>query len=140
LDKAQIARLAVNILDNAREAIGEDGGVIRISVGAVDCRHVDLERLKKEFYPDIVEVLPAGEYVFLEVSDSGVGMDEETERRMFDPFFSTKFFGRGLGLATVLGVVRGHRGALDVRSKPGEGTTLRVLFPAAHTGVVSERA
>ncbi|MBL7649624.1 MAG: PAS domain-containing protein [Candidatus Hydrogenedentes bacterium] len=140
LDQAQIARLALNILDNAREAMGEDGGVIRIKVGAMECSHDDLELIKKEFYPDIVQALPAGEYVFLEVSDSGVGMNEETLRRMFDPFFTTKFFGRGLGLATVLGVVRGHRGVLDVRSKPGEGTTLRVLFPTAHTGVVSEQA
>jgi len=78
-------------------------------------------------YPD--DGLSPGTYVFLEVEDDGCGMNEVTRARLFDPFFSTKFTGRGLGLAAVLGVVRGHRGVVSVRSAPGRGTTIRVLLP-----------
>jgi CheY-like chemotaxis protein len=74
--------------------------------------------------------LPGGTYVTLDVHDTGSGMDEATLARIFDPFFTTKFTGRGLGLAAVQGIVRGHKGALRVYTRPGKGTTFKVLFPA----------
>jgi two-component system, cell cycle sensor histidine kinase and response regulator CckA len=79
------------------------------------------------------EIVP-GEYVALEVHDTGTGMDQGTLRRIFDPFFTTKFTGRGLGLAAAIGIVRGHKGALKVYSTPGQGSTFKILFPAMQDG------
>ncbi len=72
-------------------------------------------------------------FVFLEVTDTGCGMDAETIRNLFDPFFTTKFWGRGLGMAEVMGTVKGHHGAIIVDSEVGRGTTIRVLFPVSDT-------
>lgn len=124
-DATQLRQVIMNLVINASEAIGERDGVIGLTTGLMRAdRHYLHGTLMA---PD----LPEGEYVFLEVSDSGCGMTAETKARIFDPFFTTKFTGRGLGLAAVLGIVRGHKGALKVTSKVGRGTTFKLLFPAA---------
>ncbi|MBN1592011.1 MAG: PAS domain S-box protein [Candidatus Coatesbacteria bacterium] len=124
-DPTQIRQVIMNLITNASEAIGKRSGVISITTGVVEC---DRDYLRSSF---LDEELPEGLYVSLEVSDTGCGMDAETANKIFDPFFTTKFTGRGLGLAAVLGIVRGHSGAIKVYSESGKGTTFKVLFPAA---------
>jgi CheY-like chemotaxis protein len=114
----------MNLVINASEAIGDRSGVITVSVGATRC---DGEYLQKT---ELHDGLPPGLYVHLEVTDTGGGIDAETRSRIFEPFFSTKFTGRGLGLAAVLGIVRAHKGAVKVYSEAGKGTTFKILFPA----------
>ncbi|GAG07392.1 unnamed protein product, partial [marine sediment metagenome] len=122
-DPTQIRQVVMNLITNASEAIGDDQGVISISTGVLECDRKYLS----ETYLD--EQLPEGAYAYFEVADTGCGMDAKTLGKIFDPFFTTKFTGRGLGLAAVLGIMRGHNGALKVHSEPGKGTTFRVLFP-----------
>ena len=122
-DPAQVRRIAMNLITNAAEAIGEGGGTIELSTGVM---HADRTYLSGTYFDDH---LPAGRYVYLEVSDTGCGMSLETQAKIFDPFFTTKFTGRGLGLAAVIGIVRAHQGALKVSSQPGLGSTFRLLFP-----------
>ncbi len=121
----QIRQVVMNLITNASEAIGDRTGTITISTGSAQwsADELGLDWLGNGFCD--------GEYVSIRVVDTGAGMDAETVDRIFDPFFSTKFTGRGLGLAAVLGIVRGHRGAIRVQSTPGEGTTVEVLFPAS---------
>jgi signal transduction histidine kinase/CheY-like chemotaxis protein len=126
-DPTQIRQIAMNLITNAAEALGGEGGVIRVTVGQTTDETPADEALA--LGPD----LPPGRYVFLEVADSGNGMDAGTQARMFEPFFTTKFTGRGLGLAAVQGIVRSHKGAIRIRSAPGQGTTFRVYFPADAT-------
>lgn len=125
-DPTQIQQIAMNLILNAAEAIGpNDPGTVLVETCLVD---VDPLAGCSDFN---AEALAAGPYVSLMVHDSGAGMDEVTRTRIFDPFFTTKFTGRGLGLSAVLGIVRAHRGALRVESKPGHGTSFTVLFPLA---------
>jgi PAS domain S-box-containing protein len=124
IDATQIRQVIMNLITNASEALGDRSGVISISTGAMECESAYLTGT----YLD--DELQEGVYVYLEVADTGCGMDEETCSKIFDPFFTTKFTGRGLGLAAVLGIMRGHKGALKVQSQPGRGTTFRALFPA----------
>jgi PAS domain S-box-containing protein len=123
-DTTQVSQVVMNLITNACEAIAGGRGVIEIATGTQSAQHADLERML------LGEGLPEGLYVWVQVSDTGCGMTPETRARIFDPFFTTKFTGRGLGLAAVLGIVRGHRGAIEIESAPGRGTRFRVLFPA----------
>jgi phosphate/phosphite/phosphonate ABC transporter binding protein len=123
-DQEQIQQVIMNFIINAAEAIGAGHGVINISTGSLDCDDAYLSRSRIEEKP------PSGRFVFLEVSDTGCGMDYETQARLFEPFYTTKFMGRGLGMSAVLGIVRTHGGAILLQSKAGQGTIVRVLFPA----------
>jgi two-component system cell cycle sensor histidine kinase/response regulator CckA len=125
-DVTQIRQVIMNLLTNASEALGANTGIISISTRALDCNRAFLDHAALDTR------LPEGRYVCLEVSDTGCGMDQETQQRIFDPFFSTKFAGRGLGLAATQGIVRGHHGAVRVYSTPGKGTRFSLLFPAHH--------
>lgn len=126
-DASQMRQVIMNLIINASEALGDSSGIITVSTGLMHCNSAYLS----ETYLD--EKLPEGDYVFLEVTDTGCGMSKETLSKVFDPFFTTKFTGRGLGLAALLGIVRGHRGAVKVYSELGKGTTFKVLFPASHS-------
>ncbi len=123
VDASQVRQVVMNLVTNASDAIEKKSGVITITTGVMEADH---EYLSETYLDDD---LPAGFYTYLEVSDTGCGMDRETRACLFDPFFTTKFTGRGLGMAAVLGIVRGHRGAIKVYSEPGHGTTVKVLFP-----------
>jgi PAS domain S-box-containing protein len=131
-DAAQLRQVVMNLVANASEALGDTPGVIRVTTGCFWAGEGELSG------PQPGHSLPAGQYAYLEVKDTGCGMDEETLSRMFEPFFSTKFTGRGLGLAAVLGIVRGHGGTVQVESAPGAGTTFRAIFPCAVTGAAAE--
>ncbi len=124
-DATQIRQVIMNLITNASDAIGDKSGVISISTGLAQYDRTYLH----DTYMD--ENLQEGKYAFLEVADTGCGMDNLTRQKLFDPFFSTKVDGRGLGLSAVQGIVRGHKGVLRVYSEPGKGTTFRILLPAS---------
>ncbi|MCP3982342.1 MAG: PAS domain S-box protein [bacterium] len=124
-EAAQMQQIVMNLMTNASDALGDRSGTITVRARV---RRVDTAFLAGMLLGDDLE---PGNYVALEVQDTGSGMDAEAHSRIFDPFFSTKFVGRGLGLAAVLGIVRSHRGAIRVDSRPGHGTTMTVLFPIA---------
>jgi len=117
---AQLQQVFMNLLTNASEALGETGGVITVSAARSHLSSVGGA-------PD----LPDGDYIRLEVSDTGCGMKEDIQARIFDPFYSTKFDGRGLGLAAVRGIIRDHGGSISLVSAPGKGTSFTLLLPCA---------
>jgi CheY-like chemotaxis protein len=121
---AQVSQVVMNLVVNASEALGDHDGVVRVTT-----KHMSVGTEEAT-----AKALQAGEYVHLQVSDTGCGMPLEIQARVFDPFFTTKFSGRGLGLAVVHGIVRSLRGAIQVASQPGEGTTFDVLLPCAEAG------
>jgi PAS domain S-box-containing protein len=131
VDVAQLKQVVMNLVINAAESVGDDHGSVLVTIGS---EQIAVEQPLGLYGND---VLPAGSYVALQVEDTGSGMSEDTLAKIFDPFFTTKFAGRGLGLAAVLGIVRAHRGGLQVVSTIGRGTSFKILFPA-HAGAATE--
>ena len=131
-DGTQLQQVVMNLITNASEAIGDNQGTIDVETGVTQC---DTEYLSDAW---LTGELPEGEYVFVAVSDTGCGMSQATLARIFDPFFSTKFTGRGLGLAAVLGIIRAHKGTIKVTSEPGSGSVFRVLLPAGGAGALGD--
>ncbi len=134
-DPGQLQQIVMNLVINAAEAIGPEGGsvLVRTGVQQVDAQYIATLAAAHQF-------LRPGEYVSLDIDDTGCGMSDETLARIFDPFFTTKFAGRGLGLSAVLGIVRSHYGALKVSSRPGKGTSFKVLFPVSASRVATPAA
>jgi len=124
-DRSQIQQVVMNLVLNASEALSNKGGAIRIATGLVDCDRDYLNECNSD-----EDGMSPGKYIYLEVADTGCGMDAATLNRVFEPFFTTKFLGRGLGMSAILGIVRSQRGAVRIDSQVNAGTTIRVLFPA----------
>ncbi|HTH49499.1 MAG TPA: response regulator, partial [Candidatus Limnocylindria bacterium] len=124
-DASQLRQIIMNLVINASEALEGRSGVIRIHTGRILADRNYLDRTMGA--PE----LPVGDYVFLEVGDNGCGIPADHLGRIFEPFFTTKFTGRGLGLAAVLGIIRGHQGAVKVYSEVGQGTTFKILLPVS---------
>ncbi len=132
-DPAQLSQIVMNLITNAAEAIGTGGGRITLRTGVVD------GALIEPFLSDPEKAEREGPHVYFDVIDTGCGMDAETRSRIFDPFYSTKFTGRGLGLAAVMGIVRGHQGSVEIDTESGRGTRFRVVFPAGPAQVPATR-
>jgi signal transduction histidine kinase/CheY-like chemotaxis protein len=124
-DPVQLRQIIMNLITNASDALGDEAGTITLRTGV---RVVD-QGVLEDAVPR--EGAREGEFAFLEIEDSGCGMDAKTLARIFEPFYSTKFTGRGLGLSAALGIMRSHGGFIKVRSAPGEGTTFLLLLPLA---------
>jgi two-component system cell cycle sensor histidine kinase/response regulator CckA len=124
-DASQLQQILMNLFMNGAEAIGPHAGTVsaRTSVRTLTAPEFAADYIGNPLHP--------GEYVCVEVTDSGCGMSPAVLARIFDPFFTTKTTGRGLGLSALLGIVRSHRGAVRVSSSPGQGTTFTLLFPPA---------
>jgi PAS domain S-box-containing protein len=122
-DATQIRQVVMNLITNASDAIADKSGFITLRTGVM---FANRDYLATTYVQD---ELPEGYYAYVDVADTGCGMDGETLSKIFDPFFTTKHTGRGLGLAAVLGIMRGHKGAIKVYSELGRGTSFRLLFP-----------
>ncbi len=132
-DHNQIRQVIINLVNNAVESIGNHEGTVSIRTTTMEATHDQLAHAVSN------ESLPEGTYVALEVSDTGCGIKPEDQSKVFDPFFTTKFTGRGLGLATVLGIVRGHHGTVSLKSEPACGSTFRLLLPLAEPIALQSR-
>ena len=122
-DASQLRQVVMNLIINASEAIGSEQGSVDVSLSRI------MVLAGREYEDYHGKVIPPGEYVCLEVTDNGCGMDEATKWRIFEPFYTTKFTGRGLGMSAVLGIIKSHSGALQLFSQPGLGTTFKVYLP-----------
>ncbi len=122
-DVSQLRQIIMNLIINAAEAIGEAQGEICVSLAKAVIRAGDGDK------DHLGKAITPGQYVCLEVADTGCGMDDEIKQHIFEPFYTTKFTGRGLGMSAVLGIIIAHRGALQLESQAGRGTTFRVYLP-----------
>ena len=138
-DPTQIRQIVMNLITNASDALGEAGGIITLRTGVTRLEDLEHQRFGAPLQGEEPVEQSKGPLVYLEIGDDGAGMSPDTLSRIFDPFFSTKFAGRGLGLAAVMGIVRSHRGLIRIRTEPGGGTAFRILFPAV-SGAVSKTA
>jgi PAS domain S-box-containing protein len=129
-DATQIRQILMNLITNASDALQETGGTITLRTGMIPREELNDPRFGVSVDSEDAVARGKAPMVFLEVSDTGQGMTPDTLQRIFDPFFSTKFAGRGLGLAAVMGIMRSHQGTIRIRTDPGQGTSFRVLFPA----------
>ncbi len=127
-DAVQLRQVVMNLSTNASDALGGGAGTIAVRAGESEPGRAELDEML------LGSACEPGPMAWIEVADDGAGMDPATVEQIFDPFFSTKVTGRGLGLAAVLGIVRSHRGALRVETAPGAGTTIRVVLPHAPPG------
>ncbi len=127
-DPSQLQQVIMNLVLNSAEAIGEKEGAITLATGVLPPQEIAHDR-------EMAADLTGRGVVYIDVIDTGCGMDDDTRERMFDPFFTTKFTGRGLGMSAVLGIVKSHHGGITVRSAPGAGTSVRVLLPVMENTV-----
>ena len=132
-DPEQLSQILVNLVANAAEAYESDSDQTNVVMLVTGMEHLNRERFQRSVPEALVgrdeKELADGQFVFLEVIDQGSGMDEATRHKAFEPFFTARFAGRGLGLPAVLGIVRGHAGTIEIDSEPGRGTRLRILLP-----------
>jgi PAS domain S-box-containing protein len=131
-DTGQIQQVVMNLIINAAEAIGENNGTIKVTLSNLLVADGTTEM------DTFGTVVHSGAYTCLEVSDTGCGMDEETQKRIFEPFYTTKFTGRGLGMSAIRGIVASHNSLLQLSSTPGVGTSFKVCFPVSETSYSEE--
>ncbi len=131
-DPSQLNRVVANLVANAVEAIGEAPGIVTLSTGVIQIDETHAGAADSRLH------LAKGEYVYFQVADTGIGMAESVKTRIFEPFFSTKFKGRGLGMAAANGIIRSHQGAIVIDSEPRRGASVRVLLPRAKSEGSSE--
>jgi CheY-like chemotaxis protein len=132
-DRSQLRQVLLNLVLNASESLKDQTGTIQICVREKQFNNDAQVR----FYSG--QSIAAGRYVLLEISDTGTGMEPDTVKRIFEPFYTTKFAGRGLGLAAVLGIIRGHGGGIQIVSTPGEGSCFSIYLPAARDNDAIEK-
>ena len=133
-DASQLRQVAMNLIINAAEAIGDAEGKIHVKLAKAEIKAEQTEVDHLGF------MIPAGRYICIEVTDNGCGMDDATRCKIFEPFYTTKFTGRGLGMSAVLGIIKAHNGALQLESLPGQGTTFKVYLPVQPSSAETEEA
>jgi PAS domain S-box-containing protein len=131
-DAGQLRQVVMNLILNAAEAIGEAQGKVSVSLAPKEIKAGQADR------DHLDNTIPAGCYLCLQVTDNGCGMGDEARQRIFEPFYSTKFVGRGLGMSAVLGIITTHKGALQLISQPGRGTAFKVYLPVLDTAAVAD--